>query len=693
MIFIFFVYGLAFFSMGLLVWLESGRTSGFRGARVLRYLAGFGILHGLHEWVEAMTRLHGDGLIETPNPFLLNVADIVLLIVSFLLLIIFGFRMIFTYRSQDDGNGRQYTFISVAVIVTIWGGITTFTLLYFQPYRANYMTIIDVLSRYMLGMPGAFLAAWALLLQRRAFQTRGLVKCAKDLRWAVVALVFYGAVGQLVTKPSVLFPSTFLNADLFQQLLGFPIQIFRAVAGSVVALFVIRALRAFELERQQQLATANEERLAAQQAALATQQQARAETEKLNRELQTAVQDLTMLFDLSRSLAATLDLETLLQKTMDQVFDSVPRIEGGMIFLREKVERPLQQIVCVGYCDEDDSIVNKQVRRKLQAIGQYVVGAGQSACWVGEVIMPLENIAPRNEPEVEGMGTFIVGMPLSAQEQVTGSLVLSMNVDANPFTRHDLSLISTIASQLSMAVENAILYQEVQNREALRGELLHQIVSAQENERQRIARELHDGPGQMLTALGLGLAAASDSITHNPERGAQQLVKLKTMNTMVLHELQNLVVGLRPSVLDDLGLAPAMRGLIKEFETQMGVAIQFTVRGQPRRVQPELEIILFRITQEALTNVAKHAQAQVVNVELTLDCQEIQLLIQDDGCGFDPDEILRTGSKTRSGWGLLGIKERVDLVEGHCQILSQPGSGTMIQINIPMRKELVCDSN
>lgn len=287
MIFVFFVYGLAFFSMGLVVWLESGRTSGFRSARVLRYLAGFGFLHGLHEWVEVFTRLHSERLITIPNALLVHIVDAGLLNISFLLLIIFGFRMIYTYR-DDDRNGRKYTFISVAIFILIWSGITTFTLLYFNSYQVNFMTIIAVLSRYVLGIPGALLAAWALVLQRRAFQARGLVKGAKDLRWAVGALVLYGAVGQLFATSSVLFPSTFINADLFQQLFGFPVQIFRVVAAIVLTVFIILALRAFELERQQQLATANTERLAAQQEALAAQQQAQVETEKLNRELMAA---------------------------------------------------------------------------------------------------------------------------------------------------------------------------------------------------------------------------------------------------------------------------------------------------------------------------------------------------------------------------------------------------------------------
>ncbi len=685
MVFVFFVYGLAFFSMGLAVWLEAGRASGFRMTRSLRFLAGFGILHGVHEWMEVFTRLHDTAVITLPYPFLIHTVSIFLLIISFLLLIIFGLQMIFTYREEE--NGRNHTLTIAALFAIVFSAGAVVILAQNRACPTDCLTMIDVLSRYTLGIPGALLAAWALLLQRRAFQERGMQFCARDIRWAVLALFLYGVVGQFFTKPSALFPSTVINSDLFLQLFGFPVQILRAAAASVVAVFIIRALRAFELERQQQLVDANEARLAAQQEALATQERARAETEQLNRQLQIAVQDLTMLFELSRSLAATLNLDALLQKTMAQVFASVPRIEGGMIFLREKGKRPLQQMVSVGYDGHNDAIANKTMQRQAQAVGEYVVTAERPAGWSGGVIIPLDELTHQSKQTAGQTDAFVVGMPLIVQDRVAGSLVLSLDAQDAPFSSRDLSLIDTVASQLSLAIENAVLYREVQAREELRGEMLHQVVSAQEQERQRIARELHDGVGQMLTALGLGLAAASDSLTRSPERGASQLAELKAMSGQVLNELQGLIAGLRPSVLDDMGLVPALRGLAQAFETRTKISARLEVNGRSRRIQPEIETELFRIAQEALTNIAKHAQANSVTIQLTFNPQAIHLFIRDDGIGFDLDAIALAESGSR--WGLLGMQERAALVHGTCRIHSEPGAGTTIQVDIPILEELI----
>ena len=230
-----------------------------------------------------------------------------------------------------------------------------------------------------------------------------------------------------------------------------------------------------------------------------------------------------------------------------------------------------------------------------------------------------------------------------------------------------------------------ILYQEVQEREALRGELLHQVVSAQELERQHIARELHDGIGQMLTALSLGLAAAQESIAEHPERSYQQLGELKKMETQVLYELQDLVRGLRPSVLDDLGLVPALRGLVQQFDRRKIFSVKLKISGPQRRAQSEIETILFRIVQESLTNVLRHAKAENVLVALDFGANDIALRIEDDGCGFEPEAVLQT--KNRQHWGLLGIGERVSLVGGKSKIQSQPGHGTTISVNIPLLEE------
>jgi signal transduction histidine kinase len=686
---VFFLYGLAFFSMGLAVWLESRRASEFRIARAMGSLAGFGIIHGFHEWIEMLQRLGNTSEVSRFGLAVLDGLRVGTLALSFLLLMVFGARLIYS-GDEENGGGRVFVFSLAGILAGVWLGSILVMQWLFGPYLPDYITAIDVLTRYMLGIPGALLAAWAMVLEQRAFRVRGMPGFGRDLLWAALAIFLYGTVGQIFPPRSFLFPSTTINSDLFLQLFGIPVQLFLAAVAGIGAVFMIRALRAFELESRQRLAAANEARLAAQRQVLEAQQRAHAETEQLNRDLQAAVQDLSVLFELSRSLASTLERDALLEQAMSKIIDSVPRIDAGMILLREKPDGPLQ-VMAQSACPPEDEGRSpiESLAQQARRVGEYAAEMGKLAYWANGEIAFLDNhevledgLQPR--PSTSRTRRYLIGVPLKAQDRIIGSLVLCTGPDTPTLANRDISLSRTIASQLSIAIENATLYREVQAREVLRGELLHQVVSAQEAERQRIARELHDGTGQTLTALGLGLAAARESVKSDPGVVARQLAELKTLSARALQELHNVVSDLRPSVLDDLGLVPALRGQVQDLESRTGVRAQFMVSGGRRRVQPEIETVLFRIAQEALTNVAKHAAAQTVAVRLIFADDAVRLTVQDDGCGFDPDEALRPGPERRRAWGLLGIQERVALVGGICQIMSQPGAGTTIQVSIPV---------
>jgi signal transduction histidine kinase len=504
---VYFVYGLAFFCMGLFVWMESSRTSEIRISRAFIFLAGFGIIHGLHEWFEMFQIMAASGVTALPEWLLLNEIRIPHLIVSFLLLILFGVKLLFsTYRK--NGDERRVTYGAAGALLALWFVTVLATRWIYDPEPEEFVTAVDVLGRYILGIPGALLAAWAIVLEQRSLRKRKIVGFGRDLQWAAWALILYGVVGQIFAPESFLFPSNVINSRVFLETFGIPIQFFRAVEAALMAVFFIRALRVFELDRQKRLAQAQDERLIAQQQALETQQVAKEATEQLN--------------------------------------------------------------------------------------------------------------------------------------------------------------------------------QDLREREELLGELLHQVVSAQENERERIARELHDGTGQILTGLGLGLAAAGESINSNPDLAVNQLAELKRLNNQALEELRLLIRDLRPSVLDDLGLVPALQSQVRLFETRAGIPTSFLIQGKRRRLQPELETVVFRIGQEALTNVAKHAAADSVSVELQFNQNCLKLTVKDDGQGFNTDRILHPGGEQRKAWGLLGIQERVAIVGGVCFIISEPGQGTTIHVSVPV---------
>jgi signal transduction histidine kinase len=686
---VYFVYGLAFFSMGLAVLLESRRASEFRIAGAMLFLAGFGLIHGVHEWMDMFARLGKFDSLTPEQAFLFEGLRIGDLILSFALLVVFGIRLI-TSNRITNGREKSFAWIVAGLLAAFWLVSVLLTRWIYAPTADEFVRSADVLARYIVGIPGALLAAWAIVLEQRAFKERGMPVFGRALLGAAVALALYGAVGQFFVTPSFLFPANVINSDLFFELFGFPVQLFRAVTAVIIAIFIIQALRAFEVETRQQIMAANDARSTAQRDALAVQEQAQRETEAINQELQEAVQELSILYELSRNLAATIDRDMLLQQTIAQVFDRLPRIGGGMVLLREKPGRPLEIVARSGYTGR--GMVNPAFEcpyDRAYLLGEYVAETGHLAWCDGENILDLGEIGDvlgrgLDDPVQIDIGGHTIGVPLLAKKHVVGSVVFSVKQNTDAFTQRDLSLIVAITGQLSIAIENAGFYQEAQEREAMRGELLQQVVTAQENERQRIARELHDSTGQSLTALGLGLAAVSDNLTRDTAKAAAQLQELRTLNSQTLQEVHNLVTDLRPSLLDNLGLASALRSQVQAFQKRTGVHAVFLLTGEKRREDPNIELALYRIVQEALNNVAKHAQATEVKVRLISRPDRICLRIRDNGCGFNPEKVLDSSQKQRESWGLLGMQERVSLIGGHFFIRSKQNMGTIIQICIPL---------
>lgn len=232
---------------------------------------------------------------------------------------------------------------------------------------------------------------------------------------------------------------------------------------------------------------------------------------------------------------------------------------------------------------------------------------------------------------------------------------------------------------------------EAQRKEALRGEFLRQIVSAQEAERQRIARELHDETGQALTALGLGLRGVSSSVRIDTEKAASNLRQLEGMAVRSLDELRRLISDLRPSHLDDLGLAAAIRWYVGDIQERTELSIDLDIPPDEECNLPTtISTSLFRVAQEALTNVVKHAMADHAWVRLNRKDGIVTLEIEDNGIGFDAGQRL---SKGQTAWGLLGMEERATLLGGELQLVSQPGDGTRITVKVPCPDELIGEEN
>ena len=212
-----------------------------------------------------------------------------------------------------------------------------------------------------------------------------------------------------------------------------------------------------------------------------------------------------------------------------------------------------------------------------------------------------------------------------------------------------------------------------------------QVIKAQEEERKRVAREIHDGPAQSMANVVLRMEFCEKLLDIDSEKARQELKELKEVVRNNLQDVRKIIFDLRPMALDDLGLIPALRRYLEDYRDKNGLAVEAVFRGPERRLAPALEIALFRLIQEALNNVRKHAHANKVEVTLEIKPKMIISGVKDDGTGFD----LRQAMAANNGdsFGLISMKERAELLGGHLDIKTAPGRGTEVIFKIPVTTE------
>ncbi|MBN2115344.1 MAG: sensor histidine kinase [Anaerolineales bacterium] len=475
---IYFIYGLAFFCMGLLVLAEGGRASDVRLRRALPPLAGFGLVHAAHEWMEMYVLM---GHPATPLEMsIMSAMQLATLAFSFISLAAFG-----SFLLADNEITRRLILLIPIGLQAVW----VFGLYHF---RGEYVgqtlwDVADVWTRYTLAIPAAILTAIGLIVQQRAFRRSGLIRFGQDALWASITFAWFGLFGQFFAKNTPLFPSNLINQQTFFEIFGFPVQLFRAATAVAAAIFVIRFLRAFQVETERKIA----------------------------------------------------DLQ---------------------------------------------------------------------------------------------------------------------------------------AAQL----------EESRQREIMRGELFRRVVAAQESERQRIARDLHDETGQSLTAIGMGLRGLSGKLSSRNKEAFGTLHKLETLTADSLKELERLISDLRPSHLDDLGLSAALRWYAGRVQEHSTINVRVDIVGEERPLDEAMKIAIFRIIQESLNNIIKHAHATHANIHLRFEQKNVRISVRDNGTGFDLERI-RQQRASRPSLGLAGMQERAALLNGTVSVQSRPGYGTEVEALIPYR--------
>ncbi len=371
---------------------------------------------------------------------------------------------------------------------------------------------------------------------------------------------------------------------------------------------------------------------------------------------------------IARVMGQSTRLDECLQLALNEV-RRITRMDMGAIFLLEGEGNSLVLRVCYGL-----------VKEVAEATGRFALS--DAAC--GGVLEIGEPVIVQNPSRVSRLAQLascdtlssLIHVPLSSKGAALGTLCLG-TYEPRSFADEEISLLSAIGSQIAVAVENARLYEELSHKEQLRRELLRRLISAQEDERKRIARELHDETSQTLTALLYAIDAAGE--TRDQSKLPAYLSKMRHLTGSAIDGVHKLIFDLRPTMLDQLGLIAALRWYAESRLEEAGARVEVTETGKVQRLPSALETALFRTVQEAISNIARHAGARHVAIHFDFQADRAEIRVEDDGIGFDPRQV-SASADPRCGLGLVSMEERMNAVGGEFFLTSVPGEGTTITL-------------
>lgn len=392
-------------------------------------------------------------------------------------------------------------------------------------------------------------------------------------------------------------------------------------------------------------------------------------------ELVSRNRELSSLNSIASVVGQSLDLDEVMARSLERVLE-VTQTVGGCVLLasRHGDGDSLQEGSRLGTTGSSDCQRLYQHRRcaciEAMHLRQTLLVDDASQC-------PALGQAGPADKQVAGF----VSIPLKSKHQSLGVMNLYFP-PGHYFTEQDLKLLDAFGSYVGLAAENAALYQEARQEERLRGHLLDATITAQEDERKRLARELHDEFGQTLTGVIMGIESIEDALPEKESVLSERLARTKMITGRALQDLRKLISGLRSTVLDELGLVAAIRSQAEDQLEAAGIIVHLAVEGMGNRLPPAVETSLFRVAQEAFNNIVKHSHANSVKITLRAENNRVMLMVYDDGTGFDSRSAF-TGPKG-SSVGILGMRERATLIGGTFTVISEPGSGTHVVVDVPL---------
>jgi signal transduction histidine kinase len=641
---VFFIYGLAFFTLGLSVTLQTRKYSRLEMARHLPWLALFGITHGLTEWgylfIPIQSRYLGPLVIEW-----LDVLQLCLMALSFAALFQFGLNLVL-----PEDCPRHWRWAPTVLLLVMWL-VVLFVNNFIEPFTPAHLRITgEIWIRVLLGFPGSLLSAIGFLRQSRRVRDMDMPHIATYMTRVAELFVAYALLSGLITPPHDILWTRWLHDRSFDNILGIPIPFFRSLIGIGLTYFIRLSQEVFVVETDRQLESAERQKY------------------------EIADRDRKILNAVALTVTRPLDLDEILEDALNCVLAELG-LPAGWINLFD--QRETLRTAC-----------SQNLRPSAGALTCRRKGA-RCLCWH---VMETQRASPPTGhchclevPVMQDGEEYLhhsASIPLIARDKPLGTLNLMSSAE-HVFAEEEWGLLTAIGRQIGVAIENVRLYKELHRKDALRGRLLDKVITAQEEERRRIARELHDQLGQDIGGLSMTIGAAITALPGDPGRAAAILEDTSEIVSSMLGTLRSLILDLRPAALDDLGLIQALRRYCGYLSHRSGLEITVSAHGFHGRLPPQVETTVFRIAQEALANAALHSEASHAYVDIQCSDSLLRATVSDDGHGFSLGEVLPP-DETGRGWGLVGMQERAALFGGRVEIQSRPNAGTEVTVYIPL---------
>lgn len=375
--------------------------------------------------------------------------------------------------------------------------------------------------------------------------------------------------------------------------------------------------------------------------------------------------------EIARSLASELNLDPLLKRILRSAVDVMGAQGGSLLLVDQRTDELVFRVVEGG---AGETLLKTRMPT-TQGIAGWTFTQGEPV--IVQDVHQDQRFYSRIDESLGHETSSLVSVPLVSKGEKLGVLQVLNKKSGEGFTPDDLDLLTTFAAQSATAIENARLYTELREER-------DRILAVEEEVRKELARDLHDGPAQLLSAVIMNLRFIAELLESEPEQGREELDFVEKLANRALRQVRGMIFDLRPVILETKGLVPAVESYVHRYQEEAGdgMLVELEVQSVQHRLDARAEGLAFAIIREAVSNAQKHARASKVSLSLHENEQGLEVRIQDDGQGFDVGQV-EASYGDRGSLGLLNMKERAQAMSAQLRIESQAGQGTTVVLQIP----------